>query len=182
MSNDTVMIHLQKDTYGRDFNLESVRPVDAYMHHWTGPSLVEVMAWCLISGKPLPQTVLSYCQLDPQDKNSVTMSRNIGTTLEKVRPLVHPDMSWKDCTSLNPLSLLTPFLEQVGRAVNLTKPNFVNFCVCLLGPVWQPDGDSCFFWCSSVVGLLVLYMRPNTWVSFCQTTTVLEHHSGSLLF
>ena len=29
MSNDTVMIGLQKDTYGRGFNLESVRSHDA---------------------------------------------------------------------------------------------------------------------------------------------------------
>ena len=34
MSNDTVMIRLQKDTYGRDFNLESGSPLLPVASHW----------------------------------------------------------------------------------------------------------------------------------------------------
>ena len=37
---------------------------DAYMCHWAGSSLFRVMACCLFSNKPLPETMVIYCQLD----------------------------------------------------------------------------------------------------------------------
>ena len=45
------------------FNSSS--PSAAYMPQWTGSAMVQVMACCLISAKPLPESMHTYCQLDP---------------------------------------------------------------------------------------------------------------------
>ena len=45
--------------------LNSSPPIVAYMHQWTGPALVQVMACCLFRAKPLSKLMLGYCQLDP---------------------------------------------------------------------------------------------------------------------
>ena len=44
---------------------------DAYMRNWTGSTLVQVMACRLLGAKPLPEPVVTYCQLDPQEQTSV---------------------------------------------------------------------------------------------------------------
>ena len=41
------------------------------MCQWTGSALVQVMACCLFSTKPLPKPMLVYYQLDPQEQTSV---------------------------------------------------------------------------------------------------------------
>ena len=49
------------------FSLYQVNPSPsnaAYMRHWTGSSLVQVMACLLFGAKPLPEPMLVYCQLD----------------------------------------------------------------------------------------------------------------------
>ena len=46
-------------------HLSSLRPGDAYMHHWNGSSSVHVMACCLFGTKTLPDPMMTYCQLDP---------------------------------------------------------------------------------------------------------------------
>ena len=46
-------------------------PSAAYMRQWTRSTMVQVMAWCLFSAKPLPESVLDYCQLDPSEQISV---------------------------------------------------------------------------------------------------------------
>ena len=38
---------------------------------WTGSALVQIMACRLIRTKPLPEPILTYCQLDPQEQTSV---------------------------------------------------------------------------------------------------------------
>ena len=47
-------------------------PSAAYMHPWTGSVLLQVMACRLFGARPLPEPLLMYCQLDPQEqrKNS----------------------------------------------------------------------------------------------------------------
>ena len=45
------------------FNL--LRPSGGYMRHWPESSLVWVMAWRLFGTKPLPEPMLTYCQVDP---------------------------------------------------------------------------------------------------------------------
>ena len=44
--------------------INSSPPGAAYMLQWTGSSLVQVMACHLFGTKPLPETMLAYCQLD----------------------------------------------------------------------------------------------------------------------
>ena len=46
-------------------------PNAAYMHQWTGPSLVKVMACRLFGTTPLPEPMLAYCQLDTWEQISV---------------------------------------------------------------------------------------------------------------
>ena len=41
-----------------------LRPGDTYMCHWTGSSLVHVMACRLVGAKPLPEAMMTYCQLE----------------------------------------------------------------------------------------------------------------------
>ena len=43
---------------------------DAYMCHWTGSSLVQVMVSHLFSTKPLLEPMVAYCQLGPWEQNS----------------------------------------------------------------------------------------------------------------
>ena len=47
----------------------SLRPGDASInvHQWTGSAFVQVMACRLFGAKPLPEPMLTYCQLDPQE-------------------------------------------------------------------------------------------------------------------
>ena len=52
----TILSHLQY--------VNSSPPSATYMCRWTGPPLVQVMAFCLFSTKPLPEPMLTYCQLD----------------------------------------------------------------------------------------------------------------------
>ena len=44
----------------------------AYVRQWTGPSLVQEMAWRLFGAKPLPEPMLVYCPLDSWEKVSMT--------------------------------------------------------------------------------------------------------------
>ena len=44
----------------------SLRPIAAYMHQQTKPTLVQIMACCLFGTKPLSEPMLIYCQLDPK--------------------------------------------------------------------------------------------------------------------
>ena len=51
--------------------VNSSPPSAVYMRQWTGPSLVQIMACRLFSAKPLPESMLVYCQLDPWEQVSV---------------------------------------------------------------------------------------------------------------
>ena len=48
-------------------SFNALRPDDAYMRHWTRSSLVHVMACRLVGAKPLPETMMAYCQLDHRE-------------------------------------------------------------------------------------------------------------------
>ena len=50
---------------------DTSRPVDEYMRQWTVSLLVQVMAWCLNCARPLPEPIITYCQLDPWEQTSV---------------------------------------------------------------------------------------------------------------
>ena len=53
------------------FMVYSSPPSATYMRRWTGSALVQAMTCCLFGAKPLPEPVLTYCQLDPWKKTSV---------------------------------------------------------------------------------------------------------------
>ena len=51
--------------------LPTSTPSAKYMHQLSGSSLVQVMACCLSSTKPLPEPLLPYCELDSWEQISV---------------------------------------------------------------------------------------------------------------
>ena len=48
----------------------SMSPCDAYMRHWTGSALVQIMACRMFGAQPLPEPILIYI-LDPYGQTSV---------------------------------------------------------------------------------------------------------------
>ena len=46
-------------------------PSAAHMRRWTRSAMVQVMACPLFGVKPLPEPMLTYCQLDPKEQTSV---------------------------------------------------------------------------------------------------------------
>ena len=57
-----------------------------------------VMAWRLFCAKPLPEPMQNYCQLNPQEHNSVKFQSKYSiqkNAFEKCR-LIKPDMQWHD--------------------------------------------------------------------------------------
>ena len=59
-------------TQGNVFN--SLWPLVMYVYRqWTGSSLVQVMAWHLFGAKPLPDPMLTYHQLHPQEHASMKL-------------------------------------------------------------------------------------------------------------
>ena len=55
----------------RQDKINSSAPRTAYMRQWTGSTLVQVMACRLFGAKPLPEPMLTFCQLDPLEQTSV---------------------------------------------------------------------------------------------------------------
>ena len=49
-------------------HLNPLKPRGAYMHHQTRPSLVQIMACCLFGAKPLSESMLDFCKVDPLRK------------------------------------------------------------------------------------------------------------------
>ena len=45
--------------------INSSPPCATNMHHWTGSALFRVMVCSLFGAKPLPELMMSYCQLNP---------------------------------------------------------------------------------------------------------------------
>ena len=46
-------------------HVNSSPPSATYMHQWTGTSLIPIMACHLFGAKPLPEPILTYCQMNP---------------------------------------------------------------------------------------------------------------------
>ena len=53
------------------YAINSSLPNGAYMWQWIQQVLVQVMACHLLGAKPLPEPMLTYCQLDPLEQTSV---------------------------------------------------------------------------------------------------------------
>ena len=82
--------------------INSLRLSDAYMRQQTKPPLVQIVACHLFSAKPLPEPVMTYCQLDPWEQSSVKF-------LLKLRHFHWQNCIWKcwlpSCHSLNVLTV-----------------------------------------------------------------------------
>ena len=52
-------------------NVNLLRPRDAYMRQWSGPSLIQIIACRLLGAKPLFELMLTYSQLNHKEQNSV---------------------------------------------------------------------------------------------------------------
>ena len=66
------------------FRLHSI----AHKHLWIGSSLVQVMACWLSLARPLPEPMLNYCQLGPNELvrcSTLTFLLNTGNPREKVK-------------------------------------------------------------------------------------------------
>ena len=50
---------------------DSSHPSAGYMRKWNGSALLQVMACCLFGAKPLPEPMMTHCQLDPWEQISV---------------------------------------------------------------------------------------------------------------
>ena len=46
---------------------------------WSWSALVQLLTSHLFSAKPIPESMLTYCQLDPQEQTSMTFSTNLRT-------------------------------------------------------------------------------------------------------
>ena len=57
----------------------SSHPSATYMRQWIGSALIQVMACRLFGAKPLPEPMLAYCQLDPQEQTSVKLESKYET-------------------------------------------------------------------------------------------------------
>ena len=76
-SSVTVMTQSSPDFSAKMVN--SSPPNAAYMRQQTGSALVQVMACRLFGAKPLPERMLTYCQLDSWEQTSVKMSSKQNT-------------------------------------------------------------------------------------------------------
>ena len=65
--------HYLNPCWPRSQWVNSSPPSAAYMHQWNGSALVQVMACCLFGTKPLPEPMLTYCQLDCWEQISVKL-------------------------------------------------------------------------------------------------------------
>ena len=70
MSLKSILLKLVPHLPGANELINSSPPGVAYMRWWTGSAVVQVMACCLFSAKPLPKPMGTYCQLDPEEQSS----------------------------------------------------------------------------------------------------------------
>ena len=118
----------------------------AYMHQWTGSALVQVMACHLLGAKPLPEPMVSYCQLDfweyikwNSNQNSIMLTQENAfenVVCQKVGHFVLGEMSW--CTERPTLAdALPPHINSSFPAQNCCHFTDVIFrCIFLNENVW----------------------------------------------
>ena len=61
-SNSTVFLRIDVFSQCSEV-INSINPINTYMHHWLWSPLTQVMAWCLLDAKPLPEIILFHNQL-----------------------------------------------------------------------------------------------------------------------
>ena len=83
-SNSTVFLRISSlyvSQHGEVISPMNLR--DAYMHHGPGSSLIQVMAWCMLGAKPLPEPILIYNQLYPEEQIAVILVKMYKLYLKK---------------------------------------------------------------------------------------------------
>ena len=65
------------------------------MRQWTGPVLVKVMACRLFGAKPLPELMLTYCQLDIKNQTSMKFEWNMQNFLFVKMHLKMSSAKWR---------------------------------------------------------------------------------------
>ena len=62
--------------------VNSLRPSDAFMHQYTKPSLIQIMACRLMGAKPLSDQMLVYCSLGHWEWTSVNLESKFKLFIE----------------------------------------------------------------------------------------------------
>ena len=65
-------------------------PSAAYLRQGTGSTLVQEMACRLVGAKPFPEPMLTYCQYDPLEINSVKFESNTQLSFMKISGKMSP--------------------------------------------------------------------------------------------
>ena len=81
--------------------LNSSRPTAAYKRRCTGSALVQILACRMFGGKPLPEPMLTYCQLDPWKQTSMRFEY-LKMSSAKWRPFCPGEMSFKQWLRICP--------------------------------------------------------------------------------
>ena len=77
---------------------------DAYMHLWNLSSLAQIMAWCQIGAKPLPEPMLDHWHCSPQGEIALKFYQNMfllrrNEFVNNVYKIV-PIFSWHLCANI----------------------------------------------------------------------------------
>ena len=95
--------------------IDSSPPSATYMHQWTGSALVQVMACRLFSAQPLPEPILTYYQLDPQEQISVKFKSTHKTFHS--RKCIWKCCLWDGCHFVQGDELESPCLSWRGSTL-----------------------------------------------------------------
>ena len=89
----------------KSHEVNSMRPGDAYMHHWTRWSLVQTMACHLSSIISLPELMLNHCRLNPLEHALVKISIKIQSfPFKKIHLKISSAKRRPFCLSFNVLT------------------------------------------------------------------------------
>ena len=62
---------------------DSLWPGDAKWRWTSWSTLLQVMACCLLGAKPLPETMLNHCQLEPEEHISIECDLNLKVLIQE---------------------------------------------------------------------------------------------------
>ena len=115
---------------------ELTPPTAAYMRQWTASSLVQVMARCLFSTKPLREPMLAYCPLDPY-LNIFQLNYKWNSTFScKKMQIKRLSMSMSFC----------PWGIWVDKIIHLVPQECINHCLaCVRKQITMLTNNNCYF-------------------------------------
>ena len=80
MYQSIAILNVSEDMHGE----HQIDHIKAYICHLTGSSLIQAMDCRLCGTKPLPEPMLTYCQLDVRYKLQGNLNRNIQVSFKKM--------------------------------------------------------------------------------------------------